>query len=87
MEGQCGKLFRGVPGQGRKGRAGVVEVLGRPGQGEQREAGGRAGAGRPHGNSRWLSRGARVPPQCPPSSAGGPSQGACVSISGGGRVS
>ena len=40
--GQCGKLFRGVPGQGRKGRAGVVEVLGRPGQGQQRE---RLGAG------------------------------------------
>lgn len=78
------------PGQAtapREGSAGVVEVLGRPGQGAQREGGGRAGAGRPREDSRRLSRGARVTPQSPPSSAGGPSQRAYVSISGGGRVS
>ena len=88
--GQRGKLFRGVPRQGtapRKRRAGVVEVLGRRGQGVKREAGGRAGAGRPCGDSIWLSRGAHVPPQCPPPSARGPSKGACASISGGGHVS
>ena len=71
------------PGQAtarREGSAGVVEVLGRPGQGARGEGGGRAGAGRPREDSRWLSPGACVTPRRSHPRPGALRKGLCIHL-------